>query len=435
MVDSKKKTFVKLLIANFITLLAVFTVIEGAGQIYAYFHRSYKILPFIPDPVFGWRFIPNSEHIMTGRHWYAREFNAKVKINSHGFRDFERSIKKEKNKIRIAILGNSMVAARQLEFDKTAGQLLEKKLNKLISPNTGKKYEVLNFGVPGYGIDQMHLNWTQHVSKFNPNYVFIYIFEKNYLRTISSVWCQRGFLGVDSFEKDECLNIRPLPSIATQYPLILDEKNWSQIDALATSGNLKGALNFIEKLPLHINLPTDYEKFIQQQNKYIKNELNGTRIQLIPKKIFLLDIFSDLKKRIKSFNSNPEEDKLRQLYYSGKTKHFPSWNKTNIANIKLLQHLGKLVKNYGQLIIIDSFQFHNSINPSTQYSSMWLKTLSNRYNFGYIALYEKLNQSIKEGKTPKWKYDSHLNEIGNQILADSMFDYLKSKSDFHNYYS
>ena len=101
MVDSKKKTFVKLLIANFITLLAVFTVIEGAGQIYAYFHRSYKILPFIPDPVFGWRFIPNSEHIMTGRHWYAREFNAKVKINSHGFRDFERSIKKEKNKLPI----------------------------------------------------------------------------------------------------------------------------------------------------------------------------------------------------------------------------------------------------------------------------------------------------------------------------------------------
>jgi hypothetical protein len=44
-----------------------------------------------------------------------------------GFRDKERTFENRKNTLRIALLGNSMVAGRQLDFEKTAGQLLEKK--------------------------------------------------------------------------------------------------------------------------------------------------------------------------------------------------------------------------------------------------------------------------------------------------------------------
>jgi hypothetical protein len=47
-----------------------------------------------------------------------------LKINSHGFRDFERTIDKDKNTIRIALLGVSMIAARKADFEKTARQLL-----------------------------------------------------------------------------------------------------------------------------------------------------------------------------------------------------------------------------------------------------------------------------------------------------------------------
>jgi hypothetical protein len=424
---SSLNTFFKLLIANLIVFLTISLVIEIGGQIYVYFHPSYKTLPFIPHPVLGWGFIPKSEHITTGSHWYAREFSVNIKINSHGFRDLERHIKKDKNTVRIAILGNSMVTARQIKFEKTAGQLLEKKLNRMISAKTGKKYEVLNFGVPGYGIDQMLLNWNHYASKFNPDYIFIYIFEKNYLRTVSSAWCQRGFLGVDDFENRKCLNIRPLPSIDAKPPTILNQKNWSNIDSLETSGKLKDILLFLEKLPLQINLPSDYETFIFQQKKYIKKELNGKRIIKKPREIFLWDIYSNIKNKILLDKSQIEKNKLRQLHYSGQTEHFPSWNKTNIVNIKLLQDLGKSLKNNEDFIIIDSFQFHNSSNPTTQFSSMWLKTLSSFSRFGYIPLYEKLNESKKYGKSPRWKYDSHLNEIGNNIFADSMYNYLEEK--------
>ncbi len=427
MQHSKIKSFLKLLIANILVFFAIAIIIEIGGQVYSYLNPSYKILPFAPHPVLGWRFIPNSEHIMTGNHWYAREFSAKIKINSHGFRDFERTIKKDKNTIRIAILGDSMIAGRQLDFEKTAGQLLEEKLKKEFSAKTGKNFEVLNFGVPGYGIDQMLLNWKHYASKFNPDFVFMYVFEKNYIRTISSVWCQRGFLGVDNLGKNKCLNIRPLPSIDAKPPIILNKKNWSNIDTLETSGKLKDVLILLEKLPLHINPPLDYETFILQQKKFIKKELNGKRMKKEPRKIFLLDIYSKIKNKITTKKSVAEENKLRQKKYSGKTKHFPSWNKTNIVNLKLLQHLGNLIKNNGYFIIIDSFQFHNSANPSTQFASKWLKILSRYSNFGYLPLYEKLNISKDQGNSPRWKYNAHLNKTGNEILANSMFGFLEKK--------
>ena len=86
MLPSKFKNFLKLFLANILVFLAVAIVIEVGGQIYAYFHPAYKVIPFAPHPVMGWRFIPNSDHIVTGDYWYAREFSAEVKINSHGFR-------------------------------------------------------------------------------------------------------------------------------------------------------------------------------------------------------------------------------------------------------------------------------------------------------------------------------------------------------------
>jgi hypothetical protein len=178
---------------------------------------------------------------------------------------------------------------------------------------------------------------------------------------------------------------------------------------------------------LKINLPSDYEIFTQQQKKYIKKELNGKRILRMPRKIFLIDVFSNIKDKIILNKPKIEDHKSRQLYYSGRTKHFPSWNKTNIANIKLLQNLGKLVKSNGDFTIIDSFQFHNTSNPSTQFASKWLKTLSSHSSFGYIPLYEKLNDSRNNGKSPRWKYDEHLNKIGNEIFAESMFNYLEKK--------
>ena len=234
------KIFFKLFLVNIFVFSLIAATIELGGQVYAFFHPSYKIIPFLPHPKLGWRFIANSEHILTGNHWYAREFSSKVKINSHGFRDFERRFKKNQSIIRIALLGDSMFTGRQLQFNATAGQLLEKKLNKEFGHKTGKTFEVLNFGVDGYGLSQVVINWMDYASKFGSDFVFLYVFERNYLRTISSTWCQRKFLGIDKLGANNCLDVRPIAVIKDTHPLVgtEDENNNFLMDYLL-------ALNFL----------------------------------------------------------------------------------------------------------------------------------------------------------------------------------------------
>ena len=51
-------------------------------------------------------------------------------------------------------IGDFMVAAREVDFDRTAGPLLEKRLNNELGPKTGGKHEILNFEVGSYGTSQ-----------------------------------------------------------------------------------------------------------------------------------------------------------------------------------------------------------------------------------------------------------------------------------------
>ncbi len=431
----KSRVFFKIIIANIFIFFIVGVAIEVGGQIYVYFNPSYKVIPFEPHRVLGWRFIPNSEHIITGHHWYAREFSSKIKINSHGFRDYERTIDKEPKTVRIALLGDSMIAARQLDFEKTAGQLLERRLNEELS-DTGNKYEVLNFGVPGYGIDQILLNWTSYVSKFKPDFVFVYIFENNYLRTISTTWCQKEFFGIDDLGEKKCLDIRPVVTLKEERPEVLSEeerKNFVNDFLYIRSNefeNIKANMNrisYIDELPFQIFIPKDFQKFVDQQQKFIKKEMNGKRSVEIDKKSFLLDLISKLKKSVGRF-LNKHEEEIGVYYGTGDKKNFPSWTTTNLVNLKTLKMLGDQVIGLGKnFIVVDAFQFHNDSIPPVKFASNWLNKLSDYSNYGYIPVYKKLNQSRERGNSPVWKYDPHLNEIGNKIFADAMFEYLNEK--------
>ena len=78
--------------AQILTIVILLAFIELAGKTYAYFNPGYENLYAIPDRVVGWRLTPNLEYIHTGGHWYENEFRVKVKHNSLGFRDYERSV-------------------------------------------------------------------------------------------------------------------------------------------------------------------------------------------------------------------------------------------------------------------------------------------------------------------------------------------------------
>ncbi len=90
--------------------------------------------------------------------------------NSAGFRDFEYKIDKDPGVTRIAVVGDSIAYGIDIEdagFEKTYAKRLETLLNK----ENKKRFEVLNFGVPGYGTVQIFEHFKDKIMKYKPDIV------------------------------------------------------------------------------------------------------------------------------------------------------------------------------------------------------------------------------------------------------------------------
>lgn len=96
-----------------------------------------------------------------------------IKINSSGFRDREYEIKKDKNVFRILCLGDSSTFGWEVRPQDTYHTLLEDRLNKESGRN-GKKFEVINAGVPGYTSRQGLGLYKNKGIKYSPDIVTFY---------------------------------------------------------------------------------------------------------------------------------------------------------------------------------------------------------------------------------------------------------------------
>ncbi len=110
--------------------------------------------------------------------WYRKEGEAYVRINSDGLRDREHSITKPPDTIRIAVLGDSYPEALAVSQEEAFWSVMERKLQECnVVP--GKKVEVLNFGVSGYGTAQELLTLREEVWKYSPDVVMLAITTNN----------------------------------------------------------------------------------------------------------------------------------------------------------------------------------------------------------------------------------------------------------------
>src|SRR5215831_18858786 len=121
---------------------------------------------YAPDRGLGWVLRPG----ITGR--VSTETPQIVHVSSQGFRDAERSYEKPADTFRIAVLGNSWTEALQVPLHKTYTTDLQQKLNEAACIS-GKRVEVLNFGVAGYSTAQELLLLQQRVWKYHPDMVLL----------------------------------------------------------------------------------------------------------------------------------------------------------------------------------------------------------------------------------------------------------------------
>lgn len=103
---------------------------------------------------------------------YQREGESYVRINSDGLRDGEHARAKPADTVRVAVLGDSFTEAMHVPMEQTFWSLLERKLQEC-NAFPGKKVEVINFGVSGYGTAQELMTLRQKVWDYSPDLVVL----------------------------------------------------------------------------------------------------------------------------------------------------------------------------------------------------------------------------------------------------------------------
>jgi hypothetical protein len=153
------------LLGTAMVAIAFVAIFEGglrlAGVRYEYsFYES--------DPVLYTTYRPNAEG------WEVKESENFVRMNSHGMRDRERSVAAAPGTVRVALLGDSVVAATQVPFEDTMGQVLERRLTSAFG-RSGRGFEVLNFAQGGNTLAQQHLMLRERVWAFRPQIVVVFV--------------------------------------------------------------------------------------------------------------------------------------------------------------------------------------------------------------------------------------------------------------------
>jgi hypothetical protein len=124
------------------------------------------------DEVRGFSLMPGAEG------WYRKEGVAYVRINSDGLRDREHAIAKPQGTFRIAIVGDSYCEALSVSLDEAFWSVMAKNLEEC-NALAGKKIEVINFGVSGYGTAQELLTLRDKVWKYSPDLVLLAVTTSN----------------------------------------------------------------------------------------------------------------------------------------------------------------------------------------------------------------------------------------------------------------
>ena len=119
------------------------------------------------DDLLGWTVGPNRRSV-DGRYWSSSEG---IRAPHEGV-----TFAKLGGKTRIALVGDSMTFGEEVTYEDTWGYFLEKAL--------GPEFQVLNFGVGGYGVDQAYLRYEKDVRMWNPKIVIFGFISHDVIRSM-----------------------------------------------------------------------------------------------------------------------------------------------------------------------------------------------------------------------------------------------------------
>ena len=104
---------------------------------------------------------------------YRKEGESYVEINSAGLRDREHAREKPAGVLRVAVVGDSYAEALQVPVEQAFWAVAERGLNERCPALAGRRAEMINFGVSGYGTAQELITVRRHVFDYSPDLVLL----------------------------------------------------------------------------------------------------------------------------------------------------------------------------------------------------------------------------------------------------------------------
>src|SRR5688572_8703832 len=154
---------------------------------------SNHVRMFEPDPTLGWKFISNGKWKIV----YPGGIRNVIEINSMGFRDHTPP---SDQKRKLLVIGDSFVSNISVKDNEVFTEVMEDQL---------KNYDVLNFGVVGYGQVQEYLLLQKWIKEIKPDVVLLIIyFGNDFIDNIGAYWgISRPYASLEG--QDSVLVIHP----------------------------------------------------------------------------------------------------------------------------------------------------------------------------------------------------------------------------------
>ncbi len=131
-----------------------------------------RLFDYSRPPFYQYDAETGTSHRAGAEGWYEREDLIKIRINSNGLRGPEIPIAKPAGVFRIAVLGDSFAEGFQVTYEARFSKVMEDALAAACTPS-GKRVEVLNFGVSGYGQAREMLMLRHRVKTYSPDLVLV----------------------------------------------------------------------------------------------------------------------------------------------------------------------------------------------------------------------------------------------------------------------
>ena len=379
-----------------------------------------------PDKYIGWK----------GKPGFEGEFKkgsivSYVRMNSHGFRDKERRYEKKEDTFRILVLGDSFTEALQVPLERTFPYILEEKLN---SEGGGKRFEVINLGVSGFGTAQEYLALKYYGLKYNPDLVILAFFIGNDVSDNSF-----DFL-VNPYRPYFLLNNGELEEIP--FRMFVKKEEQTKMDTTGRFQNLKYLL--IRFFPNIYYSLTDNSYYSSLASDYIRDKIN--RVGWLANFLWEIGIKKSRPDSLEEYII--QRIPLNYYVYAEKYPHNKlglewqdAWDVTKALILKISKELRAnkigflvVVIPEGETLVSDSWKKEYAVVKSIQFDAEKPERILSEFlgenNIDYLLLRPEFKRYTEAGERLYFPYDyeHHFNANGHALTADLIYKKLKDSN-------